>query len=122
MSRMLGHQDFLGKRSLQCSDNLREDRKQLVGLHCCDGTTVLPEGGQIVESDDTRKRPVPMLGHVTSSYWSVTLNQPIALALLRGGRKRLGQRLWVAAAGTDPLPVEVVKPVFYDAEGAHQNV
>jgi len=122
MSRMLGHQDFLGKRSLQCSDNLREDRKQLVGLCSCDGTTVLPEGGQIVESDDTRKRPVPMLGHVTSSYWSVALNRPIALALLRGGRKRLGQRLWVAAAGTDPLAVEVVEPVFYDAEGARQYV
>ena len=122
MSRLLGDKDFLGKRSLQCSDNLREDRKQLVGLQPCDGTTVLPEGGQIIQSDDTRKRPVPMLGHVTSSYWSATLNQPIALALLRGGLKRLGQRLWVAAAGTDPLPVEVVKPVFYDVEGARQNV
>ena len=58
----------------------------------------------------------PALGHVTSSYWSETLGQPIALAMLADGRKRTGQRLYIAMP-SGSVAVEVVAPVFYDAEG-----
>ncbi len=60
---------FIGKRSLTRSDTARTDSKQLVGLLTDDPETVLAEGAQIIESDDV-KPPVPMLGHVTSSYFS----------------------------------------------------
>lgn len=126
MNWIMGNKEYLGKRSLQREDCVRPDRKQLVGLKSRDGETILPEGGQIVESADTGKRPVPMLGHVTSSYWSATLGHPIALALVRGGHERKGDVLFVAAGDADGeervIPVEVVNPVFYDVEGARQNV
>ena len=34
-----------------------------------------------------------MLGHVTSSYYSPNLNKSIALAVVRGGKNMLGQKL-----------------------------
>ena len=48
---------------------LRADRRQLVGLLAPE---ILEEGAQIV-ADPNAPVPVPMLGHVTSAYWSETL-------------------------------------------------
>ena len=111
--------DFLGKRSLQRPDSLREDRKQWVGLLSQDGRTVLPEGTQLI--DDTGK-PAAMCGHVTSSYFSACLGHPIALALVAGGRQRKGETIYAARSGRDPLPVRIVSPVFYDPKGRRQHV
>jgi sarcosine oxidase subunit alpha len=60
------------------------------------------------------------LGHVTSSYHSAVLGRPIALAMLAGGRARMGQVLRVPMPQGD-LQVRVVNPVFYDSEGARLN-
>ena len=57
-----------------------------------------------------------MIGHVTSSYWSVALGRSIALALVSDGRKRIGTRLSVPMPG-GPVTVDVVQPVFYDPKG-----
>ncbi|MDE0507968.1 MAG: sarcosine oxidase subunit alpha family protein [Gammaproteobacteria bacterium] len=113
--------DFLGKRSLRRPDCLREDRKQLVGLLSSDQRTVLPEGTQLIE-DIARTEPVPMCGHVTSSYDSACLGHPVALALVAGGRARKGENLFAALPGREPLPVQVVSPAFYDPRGERQNV
>ena len=43
--------------------------------------------------------PVPMLGHVTSSYFSACLERSIALALVQNGRNRMGEKVHVSAAG-----------------------
>ena len=111
--------DFLGKRSLERPDCLREDRKQWVGLLSQDGRTVLPEGTQLI--GDTGK-PAAMCGHVTSSYFSACLDHPIALALVAGGRQRKGETIYAARSGRDPLPVRIVSPVFYDPKGQRQHV
>ncbi|MXW46300.1 MAG: sarcosine oxidase subunit alpha family protein [Gammaproteobacteria bacterium] len=111
--------DFLGKRSLQRPDCLREDRKQWVGLLSQDGRTVLLEGTQLI--GDTGK-PAAMCGHVTSSYFSACLGHPIALALVAGGRQRKGETIHAALSGRDPLPVRIVSPVFYDPRGMRQHV
>jgi sarcosine oxidase subunit alpha len=58
-----------------------------------------------------------LIGHVTSSYASSVLNHSIALAMIAGGRARLGQTLYVPMPDGD-VEVEVVAPVFYDSEGA----
>jgi sarcosine oxidase subunit alpha len=108
--------DFVGKRSLTRPDMLKPDRKKLVGLVTAEPTEVLEEGAQIV-ADPKARPPVPMLGHVTSSYWSATLNRSIALALVSGGLERKGTRLFVRMPGK-VITVEVVDPVFYDREGA----
>ena len=112
--------DFLGRRSLTRPDMLRDDRKQLVGLLSDDGE-MLPEGGQIV-AEPSSATPVPMLGHVTSSYHSANLGHPIALAVVKGGRARQGETVYVPLADGRNLRARVTSPVFYDPQGERQNV
>jgi sarcosine oxidase subunit alpha len=115
--------DFVGKRSYTREDNLRADRKHMVGLLPVDRTTRLPEGSQVIEAGpelSERAKPVPMLGHVTSSYHSVALERPFALALIKGGRDRIGEVL-VAPVGDRLVEVEVTSPVLYDPEGARRD-
>jgi sarcosine oxidase subunit alpha len=108
--------DFVGKRSLARPAMTASDRKQLVGLLTVNPKTVLEEGAQIV-ADPAQPIPMTMLGHVTSSYWSTTLDRSIALALVRGGRARIGERLSVPMPD-GPITVELVEPIFYDPKGA----
>jgi sarcosine oxidase subunit alpha len=115
--------DFIGKRSFARPANADPLRKQLVGLLPVDRETVLPEGSQIVEyRADGRlpPPPVPMLGHVTSSYRSAELARPFALALVRGGRQRIGDTVHVPVDGT-LVPVEVTGSVLVDPEGARRD-
>jgi sarcosine oxidase subunit alpha len=58
----------------------------------------------------------PALGHVTSSYRSPTLGRSFSLALVKDGRARMGQTLYVTGLEA-ARPVKVVEPVFYDKEG-----
>jgi sarcosine oxidase subunit alpha len=85
-------------------------------LRTLDTDTVLEEGAQLVATAG-QKPPMRLLGHVTSSYASAALGHSIALALVAGGRERLGQTLHVPMPGGD-IPVEVTAPVFYDRDGA----
>ncbi|MGH2680115.1 MAG: 2Fe-2S iron-sulfur cluster-binding protein, partial [Actinomycetota bacterium] len=87
--------DFVGRRSLRRADTSRPDRKQLVGLL---SEELLPEGAQLVE-EDTGRIPMPMVGHVTSSYASPTLRRPIALAMIERGRARHGQTVHAPLPG-----------------------
>ena len=109
--------DFVGKRSLTRPAMADADRKQLLGLLTADGRTLLEEGAQIVDP----AAPTRSLGHVSSSYPSDAVGRPIALALLRGGRARMGTTLAVAMPG-GAIPVTVVDPVFLDPEGARLHV
>jgi sarcosine oxidase subunit alpha len=114
--------DCLGKRSLARSDTARADRKQLVGLLTDDPAFVLPEGAQVLMGDWPQgPGPVPMAGHVSSSYWSPTLGRSIALALVRGGHARLGERVHVATSDGRSRTAMISSPVFYDTKGERQN-
>ncbi len=113
--------DFIGKRSFARADTARPDRRQLVGLLPADGTTRLVEGGQVVAMAELPAPPVPMLGHVTSSYDSAALGRPFALALVAGGRARIGDRLFVTDQAFQTVPVQVVDPVLVDPEGARRD-
>ncbi len=111
--------DFVGIRGLKRPDLVKEGRKQLVGLLTKDPNVVLEEGAQIV-ADPNEPKPMKMLGHVTSSYWSENCGRSIAMALVAGGQARLGQTLYV------PMPdrtiaVEVSEMVFVDKEGGRLN-
>ena len=115
--------DFIGRRSYSRVDTQRSDRKHMVGLLPVDRTTVLPEGAQLVASGtviDDGPDPVPMLGHVTSSYASAALERPFALALVAGGRDRIGEVL-LAPVGDDLVEVEVASTVLYDPEGTKRD-
>jgi sarcosine oxidase subunit alpha len=79
---------------------------------------VLEEGAQIV-ADPNQPKPMTMLGHVTSAYWSENCGRRSPLRWLpAAGRK--GQTLYV------PMPdktiaVEVSDMVFFDKEGGRIN-
>ena len=107
--------DFVGKRSLIRPDMLRPDRPQLVGLLTDDPDEVLEEGAQLTGS---AAAPIgtPSLGHVTSAYRSAALGRSIALAMVAGGRGRIGQTLHVPM-GSRSLPVTLTDPIFLDREG-----
>jgi sarcosine oxidase subunit alpha len=109
--------DFLGRRSLTRSDTARKDRKQLVGLLTDDTQLVLPEGTQLTNQSQASPPPVPMLGHVTSSYFSPTLNRSIAMAVVRSGTERAGQKVYAALADGRYVAATVGSTVFYDPEG-----
>jgi len=110
--------DFVGKRSLERASMKASNRKQLVGLRSRSGT-VLEEGAQVAAKAG-QQPPMELIGHVTSSYASSVLGYPIALALVAGGRAKVGQTLYVPMPGRD-LEVEVTSPVFYDPTGARIN-
>jgi len=107
--------DFVGKRSLARPAMQAADRRQLVGLTTVDPAIVLEEGAQVVETP-AQAPPMRLIGHVTSSYSSAVLGRSIALAMVEGGRSRMGQTLYVPMPHGD-IPVTVAPPVFYDAEG-----
>ncbi len=107
--------DFVGKRSLARPDIVAAGRRQLVGLLTEDPALVLEEGAQIVD-DPNQPIPMTMIGHVTSSYWSETLGRSIALALVEGGKARMGDTIHVPMPGTTHWAV-ITGTVFYDPEG-----
>ena len=107
--------DFVGIRGLKRPDLIRDGRKQLVGLVTNRPSDVLEEGAQIV-ADPNQPKPMIMLGHVTSSYWSENCGRSIAMALVADGRARIGQTLYVPMSDRT-IAVEVTDMVFFDKEG-----
>jgi len=57
-----------------------------------------------------------MIGHVSSAYHSAVLGRSIALALVRGGRDRMGERVHLPLVDR-ALAATITEPVFYDPEG-----
>lgn len=112
--------DFIGKRSHARTDTARPDRKHLVGLLPDDPGVLLPEGTQLVATAALPEPPVPMLGHVTSAYRSAALGRTFALALVKGGRDRIGDRLY-APVGDALVPVTVASTPLYDPEGTRRD-
>ena len=108
--------DFVGKRSLARPDLVAKGRKQLVGLLTDDPTVLLQEGAQIV-AEPNQPKPMKMLGHVTSSYWSAALGRSIAMAVVEGGHDRMGETLHVPMPDRT-LSAKVTSTVFYDPDGA----
>ncbi len=109
--------DFIGKRSLTRSDIVSSDRKQLVGLVPVDKAYGIEEGQHVIEEQNLEtpiKKPIKMLGHVTSSYFSPTLNHCVAMALIKGGNRKIGSQLYISTSDLNVIPVEVVKPNFID--------
>lgn len=112
--------DFVGIRGLMREDLVADGRKQLVGLKTKDPKVVLEEGAQIV-ADPNQPIPMKMLGHVTSSYWSENCGHSIALAIVEGGRSKMGDALYVPMLDRT-IEVEVVDTVFVDQDGGRLNV
>jgi sarcosine oxidase subunit alpha len=94
-----------------------KDRFNLVGLMPRDGTTAIPPGAIILDTE-TAAPVMDKAGHVTTAVYSANLEKPIALAMLTNGRQRMGEALWAHAPLEDRVvAVEVTQPVFIDPKG-----
>ena len=63
-----------------------------------------------------------MIGRVTSTYFSPTMNHAIAMGLVEHGPDRMGEVIDFPTIGGDIIKAEICDPVFLDKEGARQNV
>ena len=127
----IGGGDFVGRRSLSLPD-LSRSGSQAAGRVAA-GRSRGGSGGRRATRPGTAehvraqtRRPVPKpltismqsilnsaIGHVTSSYRSATLGRGFALALVAGGRARIGSELLVPMPGS-PIRVTVAAPIFLD--------
>ncbi|MCG4453066.1 sarcosine oxidase subunit alpha [Pseudomonas sp. MMS21-TM103] len=112
---------WIGWRGMNREDCLKENRKQLVGLKPVNSRAVLPEGAQLV-FDAKQAIPMSMVGHVTSSYFSTSMGYSFALALVKGGLKRMGEKVFAPLADGTVIEAEIVSSVFFDPKGEQQNV
>lgn len=113
--------DFLGKRALQMQEASREGRQNWVGIKSTDPKTIIPEGSQLV-TDPKADKPMPMAGHVTSSYYSARLGHALGLGFVVNGRERHGEIVYSPQADGRVLAAEIRAPIFFDSEGKRQNV
>jgi glycine cleavage system aminomethyltransferase T len=107
------HGDFIGRALSQRAGLTAPDRLQLVGVRPLERRHRLRNGLQLVAP----QARTTSLGYVTSSTPSVELDGWVGLALVAGGRQRLGQRL----IGTSPVhdettELEIVSPHMLDPE------
>lgn len=120
LGRMMSRKkpDYIGRALADRPGLMDSERAVVVGLKAVDpsvriiaGAHLLAEGVLATAEHDQ--------GYVTTATWSPTFECHIALALLRRGRERRGERLRAASPihGTETL-VEVVDPVFYDPGSA----
>lgn len=104
--------DFLGKRSVMIRRGAKGPRRELVGLLTRDGKRLVEEGAPITRMG--RKECTE--GLVTASVWSVANSRSVALALLKGGRSRMGESAYIRLPG-EIIEAEIVAPCFYDPKG-----
>ncbi|NOX72844.1 MAG: sarcosine oxidase subunit alpha family protein [Alphaproteobacteria bacterium] len=114
--------DFLGKRAQMRSFMQDPDRKQLVGLLTEDAQVVLPDAAHAIEGPKRANGMENIIGHVTSTYYSPTLGHSIAMALIKGGSRRMGEVLSFPVGEGRVIKARVVDPVFLDKDGGRQNV
>jgi sarcosine oxidase subunit alpha len=107
---------FTGQRSLRWPAHLAPDRKRLVGVVAENPSDPIASGAHLVA--EPHLRPQASLGHVTSYAYSPTLGRDVGLALLAGGRARIGEKLFLVSPieGTC-VAARITEPCHLDPEG-----
>jgi len=114
LQRLLKNEgDFIG-RTLARRPGLNDaQRLQLVGVRPVSRTARLRNGSQLVAPE----APDTSLGYVTSATPSVEFEGWVGLALLAGGRQRLGQRLTARSpVHRETVEVQILASHMLDAE------
>ena len=114
-------EDYLGKRAHTRSHMADPNRWKLVGLETVDGS-VLPAGAYAIAAGDNANGQRNTQGRVTSTYYSANLERGIAMGLVLKGPDRMGEVLEFNKVDGTTVAAKIVDPVFYDKEGAKQNV
>jgi sarcosine oxidase subunit alpha len=93
-----------------------------VGLETLDGS-VLPDGAYAIADGTNANGQRNTQGRVTSTYHSPTLGRGIAMGLVHRGPDRMGEVItFNTVDDAKTVAARIVDPVFYDKEGAKQNV
>lgn len=105
--------DFIGRALARRPGMTAPERLQLVGVRPADRALRLRNGTHLV----AREARGTSLGYITSSTPSVEIEGWVGLALLAGGRERIGQRmLCVSPIHDTSLEVEILSPHLLDPE------
>jgi sarcosine oxidase subunit alpha len=99
---------------------LSPNRLKLAGVVSLDGRAL--NGGAHVVTGGSLDEPGEDIGHITAVCYSPALGKYIGLAMVRGGKERIGQRAYYC----DPVrkrfgPVEIASHHFYDPEGSRMH-
>ncbi|MGR3322377.1 MAG: sarcosine oxidase subunit alpha family protein [Pseudooceanicola sp.] len=114
-------EDYLGKRAQQRAHMTDPTRWKLVGLETVD-SSVLPDGSYAVGEGMNGNGQANVIGRVTSTYYSPTLDRGIAMGLVLNGPDRMGEVIAFNKVDGGRVEARIVDPVFYDKDGEKQNV
>ena len=107
------HGDFIGRTLAQREALAGPERLQLVGVRPTDQSQRLRNGSHLVAPEGRDES----LGYLTSATPSVEFDGWVGLALLRGGRQRLGGRLLAhSPVHGETIEVRVLSPHMLDPE------
>ncbi|MDB4077807.1 sarcosine oxidase subunit alpha family protein [Amylibacter sp.] len=115
-------EDFLGKRAHLRSHMSDLSRWKLVGLKPVDPNVVIPDGAYATDGTVRENGVKNMIGRVTSTYFSPTLNRSIAMGLIKFGPNRMGEIIDFPTLDGKIIKAEICNQVFLDPEGERQNV
>ena len=109
--------DAIGVRALSLPALQEANRKQLVGLIAADAGARFPVGAQVTAEDEGDSAR-PSLGHVTSYAYSGERGRMVALALVKNGRARIGDKVFVVSPVMgESAAATIASPVFVDPKG-----
>ena len=114
--------DFLGKRAHLRSHMSDPSRWKLVGLKTVDPNVIIPDGAYATDGKIRDSGVKNMIGRVTSTYFSPTLNRSIAMGLVEFGPDRMGEIIDFPTLDGKIIKAEICNQVFLDPEGERQNV
>ena len=106
---------FVGGRSLLELDT-QESSRRLVGFLLPENESRLPAENHLVVSGDN------MVGRVTSSAYSPTLQRGIGMAYVSPGDAAPGTTITIKLTGGERLDAEVTSTPFYDPDNTRQAV
>ena len=115
--------DFIGRRSLVRDRNVGGVRPSVVGLLPEDPTFVPPDGTPLVAAGAPANAP-EVIGYISQACHSPNVGsdvgpdvgRAIALAVLDDGRRRIDERIEIAAIDRR-APAQVTRPCFVDPAG-----
>jgi heterotetrameric sarcosine oxidase alpha subunit len=113
--------DFIGKRLSTRYGLTAADRMQIVGLKPVETDEHIRAGAHLLR-EGARPSTLNDQGYVSSACFSPTLGHDIALAFLKSGRERYGERIvvWDKLGGAETV-AEVCNPLFVDPGNARLN-
>jgi sarcosine oxidase subunit alpha len=118
---MSDKKDYVGRWMAGRSGLEGEGRLQLVGLKPVLKGETFRMGAHLVNEPEEVKLGISQ-GHVTTSVFSPSCGYFIGLALLKNGRDRHGEYLHaVSPLHNEAAEVEIVGPVFFDADGGRMR-